>query len=403
MLAYRLLISVFAIVVLTRTALRDGRAALAARLGRGGPRDGQARLWLHAASNGELASARPVIDALRKGRPDLPIVVTCNTETGCDLARRMGLAARLAPLDLRGAVGRFIRDWDVVAHVTLESELWPNRIAAMPGPVLVLGGRLTAKSARGWQKLSALAEAVLDRVTYLSAQDRGSRDRFAALGLPAEATGPVVDLKALYAPPSDLTPDAALQAAYPRARTWLAASTHEGEEAVVIAAHLAAREVEPGLRLILAPRHPRRADAIAAELARAGLSVARRSKGEADAEVLLADTMGEMPLWYALAGRVFIGGTLTPRGGHTPFEPAAFGAALIHGPDVANFARPFARLGKAGAAAQIADAEGLARALGALQDPQAQARQGRAARQVLRPEADLDALMDHVLARLPAA
>lgn len=154
MLLYRFLISIFASVVLVSTGLREGRSAVAARLGIGGPRNGQARLWLHAASNGELASARPVIEALRKARPDLPILVTCNTETGCDLARKMGLEARLAPLDLRWIVARFLRDWQVAAHITLESEIWPNRILRMPGPVIVLGARLTERSAR---KLAASA------------------------------------------------------------------------------------------------------------------------------------------------------------------------------------------------------------------------------------------------------
>lgn len=211
----------------------------------------------------------------------------------------------------------------------------------------------------------------------------------------------MTDLKALYTPPQDLMPDADLMAAYPRARTWLAASTHEGEEETVIAAHLKARTAEPGLRLILAPRHPARGDKVAALLQGAGLEIARRSRGEIGAEVLLADTMGEMALWYRLAGRVFIGGTLTDRGGHTPFEPAAFGAALLHGTDVANFARPFAQLDKAGAARRIADADGLAEALTALGDPADQVRQGQAAQQALQPEADLDALLAAILQRLP--
>ncbi|SIS99350.1 3-deoxy-D-manno-octulosonic-acid transferase [Roseivivax lentus] len=403
MLLYRCLISLFALGVLSRAAWGQGKDAVAARLGGGAAGGGQPRLWLHAASNGELASARPVIEALQAARPDLPLIVTCNTETGCALARRMGLEARLAPLDLGWAVARFLRGWGVVGHITLESELWPNRIARMPGPVIVLGGRLTAKSAKGWGRVPGLARRMLARVDLLSAQDAGSRDRFLALGLPQAAAGPVVDLKALYKPPSDMAPEPDLAAAYPRARTWLAASTHPGEEEVVIAAHLSARAAEPELRLILAPRHPRRADAVASMLEAAGLSVSRRSRGEAGAEVLLADTMGEMARWYALAGRVFIGGTLTDRGGHTPFEPAAFGAALLHGPDVANFARPFARLDRGRAARAVEDAEGLAAALTALAAPDAQTGLGGEAAEVLRPEADLDALVAAILARFRPA
>ena len=141
---------------------------------------------------------------------------------------------------------------------------------------------------------------------------------------------------------------------------------------------------------------------MAALLDAAGLAYAQRSKGEAGAEVLLADTMGEMPLWYRLAGRVFIGGTLTDRGGHTPFEPAWFEDAILHGPDVANFARPFARLLAGHAAIEVADAAELAQALTELSDPGEQARLGRAGRDALRPEAGLDALMADLARCLPA-
>ncbi|MHA7875529.1 3-deoxy-D-manno-octulosonic acid transferase [Roseivivax sp.] len=401
MLIYRILITLFAAVVLTRAALRQGRAALAARLGRGGPRDGTRRIWLHAASNGELSSVRPVIRALGQARPDLGLVVTCNSDSGVALAREMGLEARLAPVDLVSTTRAFLKGWGVVAHLALESELWPNRVLLTPGPVLVLGGRMSAKTAENWARLPKLAARLLGRIAFLSAQDRASRDRFLSLGLPEAAAGPVTELKALYDPPAEGPPDPALEAAYPRGRTWLAASTHKGEEEAVIAAHLEARKSEPGLRLILALRHPHRAGEVAALLRAAGLDYALRSRGDAPAEVLLADTLGEMPRWYRLAGRVFIGGTLTDRGGHTPFEPAWFGAALLHGPDVANFARPFARLLSEAAAVEVEEAEDLAQALTALADPEDQARAGEAARSALRPEEDLERLMARITAVLP--
>ena len=282
----------------------------------------------------------------------------------------------------------------------MESEIWPHRVRLCPGPVLVLGARMSPGSARGWRRFGTAGRDVLQRLAYVSAQDAGSRDRLRDLGVPPAALGPVVDLKALYQPPAGQQPDAALQTAYPRAQTWLAASTHAGEEEAVIAAHLEARRQRPGLRLILAPRHPRRADEIARLLDNAGLPCDRRSEGKAGAEVLLADTLGEMPLWYRLAGTVFIGGTLTDRGGHTPYEPAAFGAALIHGPDVANFTQSFARLANADAARRISDATALARALIDLSDPETQERRGLAAAKALRQDTDLSGLMADVLAHL---
>ncbi|WP_370159066.1 3-deoxy-D-manno-octulosonic acid transferase, partial [Salipiger bermudensis] len=342
MLLYRLIVSIFAAVVLARLALRRDWPALRQRLARSPARPGP-HLWLHAASNGELASARPLIAALQAARPDLPLLVTCNSEGGVALAESWGLPARLAPLDLGWVARRMHRDWDVRAHITLESELWPNRIHTCPGPVFVIGGRLSEGTAKGWRLFGGLLPGVLDRLSYVSAQDAGSLERYLGAGLPRAAAGPVLNLKEFYAP--DPRRDAALTVGFDRTHTWLAASTHEGEEEIVLAAHRLAQAHEPELRLILAPRHPRRGDAVERLIREAGLSCARRSKGEAPdgAEVYLADTLGEMGLLYPLAGRLFIGGTLTDRGGHTPFEPAAYATALLHGPDVANHAAPFAR------------------------------------------------------------
>ncbi len=405
MILYRFLISLFALWQSALLVLRRDWSALDQRLGRERPEVAGAHLWLHAASNGELASARPVILALRAARPDLRLLVTCNSAGGVALARDWnlpGLTARLAPLDLAWVVHRVLRRWRVVALVTMETEIWPNRVLLCPGPVLVLGGRMSPGSARSWGSFPRLARRLLGNVDFLSAQDSGSRDRFLALGLPTASCGPVVDLKALYEPPAGQVPDDALREAYPRGDTWLAASTHVGEEKTVIDAHLAARATRPGLRLILAPRHPKRAEEVAEMLRAAGLSFDRRSSGECGAEVLLADTLGEMALWYALAGVVLIGGTLSDRGGHTPYEPAMFGAALLHGPDVRNFSQPFATLHEAGAAREITDADSLAEALDALADPERRQALGDLAQAALRQETGLDGLMAQLLDLIPA-
>lgn len=406
LLLYRLLITLFALHALSRALRRDGRDVLRARLGGGSaPPDDRPHIWLHGASNGELASARPVIEALRDRRPDLPLLVTCNSTTGVEMVGRWnleGVTARPAPVDLGWVARRVIRRWNIVAHVALESELWPHRLLNCPGPVILLGARMRPGTARLWHRFGGLGRRLLDHVTLASAQDPDSRDRLRALGLPARAEAPVMDLKSLYTPP-DMAPDAALAEAFPRDQTWLAASTHPGEEEIVIAAHRKLQGSEPQSRLILAPRHPRRGAEVADLVSAAGLTLARRSLGEAPggAQVYLADTMGEMPLWYALAGRVFIGGTLTDRGGHTPYEPAAFGAALLHGPDVANFRAPFTRLSKAGAASEIHDADSLATALHALESGEDQRRAGQAAAEALRQESDLDELMARLTPLLP--
>lgn len=392
---YRLLVSIWAGVVL----LRRGRAKMSP------PKQAGPHVWVHGASNGELASFKPLLSKLSQARPDLCWLVTANTPTGRDLVAGWGMPnveARLAPVDLSWITSRVIRYWSVVAHVSLEAEIWPHRVLRCPGPVMLLGARMSDGTARGWGRVPGLARRIVGSLTYVSAQDPGSAERLASLGMQPQAQGPVVDLKAFFKP-SGRVPDALLEQSFNRTQTWLAASTHEGDEEIVLAAHKDLLTQAPRSRLILAPRHPRRAPEVADMAKKRGLTVARRSLGEApaSAQVYLADTLGDMPLWYALSGRVFIGGTLSDRGGHTPYEPAAYGCALVHGPDVANFRAAFVRLGAAGAAMQINDAPGLKSALLALSTDEAQQRAGALAQKALRPTTDLDGLCGEVLARLP--
>lgn len=403
MLLYRLLISAFALVVLTRAALRGDARALRDRLGRTAPDATLAHIWLHAASNGELASARPVVDAVLAAFPQTPLLITCNSATGVALARSWGIdriSAHLAPVDLSRVARRVIKRWKVRAMLTMEAELWPHRILSCPGPVVVLGARMSAGTAKSWARLDRLASKVLKRVTYASAQDAGSRERLVALGLSADRFGPDLNLKALYRPRT--IHDPALSAAFDRADTWLAASTHDGEDSIIAQAHRLALRQRPDLRLILAPRHPKRGDEIAATLSRAGLTFARRSKGDApgDSSVYLADTIGEMPLWYGLAGVCFVAGSLTDRGGHTPFEPAAHGQAILHGPDVANFADSYTALRVAGAACQAPTADAIAQALIDLADPALQTELGARARTVLAAEVPADRTLEDTITAL---
>ena len=397
MLLYRLLISLFSCAALVQAmGLPDG---VRMRLGRLRPQSGP-HIWLHGASNGELASVRPVIIALARARPDLKWLITSNSFSGMRMVREWdlpGVSAMLAPLDLKWVSRRMMRVWNVEAHISLESEIWPHRFAVCPGPVILLGARLGQGTARAWGRLPGLARQIFGRVSFASAQDTLSLERLGQLGLSAQARGPVFDLKALYTPP-DLAPDDRLRRAFPRAQTWLAASTHPGEEDVVLKAHLELLRQAPQSRLILAPRHPQRAGEIARLIERHGLSYSRRSMGGApDAQVYLADSLGEMALWYTLAGRVFIGGTLCRRGGHTPYEPAAFGCALLHGPDTRNFRASFERLAQSGACALVTNAGELAQALEECKTAQAQQQSGKAATEALRQELALDPFIARIM------
>ena len=235
--------------------------------------------------------------------------------------------------------------------------------------------------------------AALSRVDWLSAQDESSLQRLRELGLRAAAAGPVLALKA-FATQTAAEPPFAPPAT--RAETLLAASTHEGEEALILQGFLASQ-----FRfLIIAPRHPRRAADIASLLTAQNIRFAQRSRDETpgpETQVYLADTMGEMPLWYGMAGVCVIGGTFADKGGHTPWEPALAGAAILHGPSLHNFAAPFAVLDAAGGA--VAVTGDLAATLAGL-DAARQAELATIARSVLRPAGDPQALLDGLLARV---
>ncbi|WP_415182023.1 3-deoxy-D-manno-octulosonic acid transferase [Phaeovulum sp.] len=406
LLLYRLFVSFAAPYMALRLLLRRmmGRgdaASVAERLGTA-PGLAGPLIWLHAASNGELASARALIEGVLRRDTSVRLLITTNTETGRALARSWRLPrthAALAPLDHRLVLRRFLARTRPAVLVVVENELWPNRLTACAAraiPVVVVGARMSARSARRWGWMPGLAGSLLGAITALSAQDAGSEVRFAKLGLPADRLLPITNLKT--APDATPPPEvAALRPHFPRATTVLAASTHEGEEEPVLAAFAQALKTNPARRLILAPRHPRRAAEIAALIARTGLHHTTRSNGESpgDAPVYLADTMGEMAIWYALAGITFVGGSLVDRGGHTPYEPAAFGSAIVHGPHVSNFHAAFDALDAAEAALPVT-APSLAAALEALADPARQTTMASTAHKVLDKGTDLDPLLDAI-------
>lgn len=351
-------------------------------------------IWLHGASNGELTAARGLIAGLLERSPELGLLVTTNTLTARAMAHGWALprtAIRLAPFDHAPLVARFLDAARPAALVMLENELWPNRLALCAAhsiPVLVVGGRLSARSARIWARLPRLARRLMGAITWLAPQDEASRDRFVALGLAPDRLGPILQLKSAVAAAETAAPGLP----FPRPLTLLAASTHAGEDEIVLDAFLAARRSHPGLRLILAPRHPRRRDVIEGAIAARGLAFATRSRGAApgaQTPVYLADTMGEMALWYRAAGLTFVGGSLVDRGGHTPFEPAAFGSAILHGPYLSNFAPAYGALAAVGATRQVTDARSLAAELADLAgDAAAQAGLAARARDALAPLVD---------------
>jgi 3-deoxy-D-manno-octulosonic-acid transferase len=384
---------------------KEDGARLAERLGRAGLRRPAGRLvWLHAASVGEATSALPLIAALR-AKDEAAVLLTTGTVTS---ARRMaavlppGVLHQFAPVDTHRAVRRFLGHWRPDLALWIESELWPRLVFETAGrgvPMALVNARLSAASLRRWRRLPAMARRLLGSFRAILAQDEETVAGLAGLGVAARFAG---NLKALVeAPGCDAGELAAARTALGRRPVWLAASTHAGEEAEAIRAQTDLRG-SVGPLLIVAPRHPERGDEVMGLLARAGLRTARRSAGEmpgAPTEVWLADTLGEMGLWYRLAPVAFVGGSLVPAGGHTPFEPVALGAAVLHGPHVANFAPAYAALDAGRGAVAVADAAGLAAAVGRLLGAPAEAEalreRARAVHARLKP--DLGAIADELL------
>jgi 3-deoxy-D-manno-octulosonic-acid transferase len=348
-------------------------ARLPERFGQGAARPAGALFWLHAASVGETLSLLPVLEAMAGRAPGLHLLLTTGTVTSAALLEqrlspelRPRVTHRFVPLDVPGWVARFLDGWRPDAAAFVESELWPNLLhaAAQRGvPLALVNARLSSRSARRWRQLApGLARRLLGGFRLVLAQSPGDAERLAALGARAACWGNLKDA----APPLPVDEDAltGLRAVLGGRPVWLAASTHPGEEAQVLAAHRGA--ALPGLLTIIVPRHPERGAAVAAEAAAAGFAVARRSLGEApgaETEVYLADTLGELGLFYRLAPVALVGGSLVPHGGQNPLEPARLGCAIVLGPHHWNFAEPVARLSAAGGVLAVADTAALAATL----------------------------------------
>jgi 3-deoxy-D-manno-octulosonic-acid transferase len=372
----------------------DERRGIASR-----PRPEGPLVWLHGASVGEGLSLLEMIRRMGDERPDLSFLLTTGTVTSATvLAERLPPRTihQYVPLDVRPWVRRFLDHWRPDLAVLAEGEIWPALLAEIKSrdtPLALINARMTETAFRRWRWLRGAARALLTQIDHVQAQDERSAARLRFLGLPPdrlEVTGTLKE--GTGALPVDETEYARLAAALAGRTCWLAASTHEGEEAAVGRAQAQALRAWPRLLLILAPRHPERSDEIAGALAEEGWRVARRSRGEvpdADAQVFLADTLGEMGLWYRLCPVSFVGGSLAAVGGHNPFEPAALGSAILHGPHVDNFADIYERLRAAGGSREVADAEALAVALDAVLEPDEAARLAHAAWEVCSEGADV--------------
>lgn len=337
-------------------------------------------IWIHGASVGESLSALTLIEGLSARLPRAEFLVTSGTPTSADLVnKRQAERTRhqFAPLDALGPVTRFLDHWNPDAAIFVESELWPLTLheAHMRSvPLALVNARLSARSVDGWCKYPKTAGFVISLFHTLIAQNREAADNLRRMGADPARITIGGNLKGFASAPAvDETNVRELEQALDGRPRWAACSTHPGEEKAALNTHIKLLVDRPDLCLLLIPRHPERGDEVAQLITQSGLTFTRRSSGESPtAQVYLADTLGELPLWYALSPFVFLGGSLAELGGHNPFEPAQAGAAILTGPHVFNFAESFTPLLNAGGAIEVTDAEALyARAVRFLTDAKA--------------------------------
>ena len=306
--------------------------------------------------------------------PTLPITVTCMTPTGSEriqalFANEPRIQHCYLPYDLPCAAARFLDRARPKLAVIMETELWPNHIhqCAKRGiPVALANARLSERSAKGYGRFHKLTRPMLAEMSLFAVQTEAEAQRLRNLGARTETVQVTGSIK------FDLTIDPQLLERASQLRgqwqalerpVWIAASTHDGEDEVVLAAHRQLLATHPDALLILVPRHPERFNSVYGLCLQQGFATVRRSSGDAvnaNTSVLLGDTMGELLFLYALADSAFVGGSLVPNGGHNLLEPAALAKPVLSGPHLFNFLEIAAQLRSAGALQEVEDAEGLA-------------------------------------------
>ncbi|MFG1416361.1 3-deoxy-D-manno-octulosonic acid transferase [Xanthobacter sp. V0B-10] len=360
-----------------------------------------ALIWVHGASVGEVTCVLPLIENLRARGYE--VLLTSGTLTSSKVAAHRapeGVIHQFCPLDAAPFVRRFLDHWRPDLVLLAESELWPNLLSELnrrETPVVLVNGRLSTRSAERWGKLPRSARALLSRVDLCLAQSEDDAQRFRTLG--AERVEVCGNLKFDVPPPAaDPADFAEFTQAIGNRPLLLAASTHPGEDQVVMEAHAILSAEITDLLTVIVPRHPERGGTIVGAAEAAGWAAAQRSRDElpaADADFYVADTVGELGLFYRLAPVSFVGGSLVPRGGQNPIEAVKLGSVVLHGPHVDNFTETYAHLDAQYGALPVRDAATLARtAFVLMRDPDLRA---QAVAQGLKTMEDLGGALEHTL------
>jgi 3-deoxy-D-manno-octulosonic-acid transferase len=329
-------------------------------------------VWIHGASVGEVLAAAALIERLRA--LNMRILLTSGTVTSAAIvAKRFpaDIIHQYVPYDSPRYVARFLDHWRPSLALFIESDLWPNLIlssAARRLPMVLINGRMSHRSFPRWRRINTTISALLGRFDVCLAQSQVDADRFAALGSRNVITTGNLKLD-VPAPPADAGKLERLMSVTRGRPIIVAASTHPGEEEMLVATHRALASFFPSLLSVIVPRHPDRGEAIAREIAAAGLQIGLRSREQlptATTDIYVADTMGELGLFYRLSPIVFMGGSLVPHGGQNPIEAIKLGASIVHGPHVFNFTDVYEALDNAGGARQADSEAALVKQFGQL-------------------------------------
>jgi len=334
-------------------------------------------IWVHAVSVGETLAAVPLIKHLLSTHPDTPVLVTTTTPTGSEQVKRLfgdQVLHIYMPYDMNGVIKRFLKHVQPRLLVVMETELWPNlfhHCRQQHVPVIVANARMSERSARGYARFAALAASTLNEVAVIAAQSEADAERFIALGAGGDLVQVTGSVKFDISLPDDLIEQGAVLRSelFAQRPVWLAASTHEGEDELVLQAFAEVRLQQPDLLLLLVPRHPERFDAVADLCQSQGYEVVRRSEKRPCSEttaLFVGDSMGELLLFLAAADLCYMGGSLVPVGGHNLLEPAAVGVPVVFGPHMFNFAVISQMFLERDAAHQVADTAELAKVVSEL-------------------------------------
>ena len=371
-------------------------------------------VWIHGASVGESLSVVPLVARLRERRSDLNFLVTTGTVTSANLmAKRLpeGAFHQYIPLDHPDFVTNFLDYWQPQMAVFVESEFWPNLILSARDKVptmTLVNGRISPRSFEDWKRQPNSIKYILSSFDKIIAQDYQNAERLTTLS--GNVVGMLGNLKNAAAPlPADDSEIAKLNSAIGDRPHWLAASTHPGEEEVAINAHKNLRKDNANLLTIIAPRHPGRGEEVRDFASEQSLKVSQRSKNEPilpETEIYIADTLGELGIFYRLSDIAFVGGGITPKGGHNPLEPARLGAAILHGPHTFNFVETYSDMRTAGGAALVRNDRELASAIQRLwRDPKTRKSMVEAARNAAESNAEkiLNDICDTLLESVPGS